>query len=696
MNIKRVSEAIEDQDQDQDQQEHQDQPQEPARKRRMPALDAFGVNLTQMAEEGKLEPVIGRESEVMQLCWILLRKKKNNPVLIGEAGVGKTAIVEHLAKLIADKKAPKVLHNKTIISVDMASIISGTSNQGDVAKRVKAIMIDLEKNEDVILFMDEIHLMTDQDSGSTNMDVANILKPGLARGTVKMIGATTLDEFRNSIEKDKALDRRFQKIMVNETTLSQTIDILNSIKDKYEDYHMVEYTDGAIKACVSLANKHITDRFFPDKAIDLMDEVGAKAHLEEFVVPANIEEIEDKLLKIRSDKALCIKNQQYEQCAALRIEERGLVDELEKAREEWESAEKLDRTKIEAKHVAKVLSLKTGIPATQFSSEDNDKYLNVKKNLAVDVIGQDEAITKLAKSIKRNAAGLKDPKKPIGVFLFTGQTGTGKTQTAKSLAKHIFGSEDNLVRIDMSEYSERHTKSRLIGSPPGYVGYGEGGQLTEKIRRKPYSVLLLDEIEKAHPEVLTTFLQVFDDGHLTDAQGRKINFKNTIIIMTSNIGTQAISDQRVSVGFGSKEQKQEDIKSTIKREVHKHLPAEFINRIDAVIVFNSLSKENLHKIIEIEIEDLSKRLKEIGIDLEVTDSAKDFLIEKGYDSKMGARPLKRAIANYIEEPLSDSILRKNIEDKVVIDYKDGDILINGDIPVNESTNLKTFKQFIPK
>lgn len=664
----------------------------PPKNEKTPALDHFGVDITKLAKEGKLEPVVGRKNEVMQLSWVLCRKKKNNPVLIGEPGTGKTAIIEGLAQLIVAKKCPEVLLNKRIVSLEMGNIVAGAKAKGEFEERVKAIIGELEKNSNIIIFIDEIHMIVG--SGGGEIDAANMFKPALARGVVQCIGATTLNEFRNSIEKDGALERRFQKVLVEETTPDETLEILKNIKSRYEDYHKVIYSDDSLKACVDLANKHIQDRFFPDKAIDLLDEVGAKAHLND-ESPKEITDLEEKIEDVRKRKDAEIKNQNYELSTKLRVEEKKLMDELNKLREKHNLDNKI---KITAEDVAEVFSIKTGIPAEKFSEEEGAKLLNLSNNLKMDVIGQDEAIIKLSKCVKRNRAGLKDPKKPIGVFLFLGTTGTGKTQTAKSLAKHLFGSEDAMFRIDMSEYREKHNASRLIGSPPGYVGYGEGGQLTEKIRRKPYCVLLLDEIEKAAPEVLTYFLQVFDDGILTDGQGRKISFKNTIIIMTSNIGTNKVREIRPDLGFVKKteQQREENIKDVMRRELNDALPPEFINRIDEIVIFSSLGKENIYKIIDIEIGKLSGKLKGLGYTLTITDKVKDFLMGKGYDERMGARPLKRAITSYLEEPIADEILRKEVKDVIAVDYDiENDVILINNVPVVEKM-IRKFGDFIKR
>lgn len=664
--------------------------------KKTPVLNAFGTDMSKLAEEGKLDPVVGRKDEITQVAWILCRKKKNNPVLIGEPGTGKTAIVEGLAQLIYKNKCPLALKGKRIFSVEMGSLIAGAKAKGQFEERVQAMVKELEKNPEVILFIDEIHMIV----GSGDIDAANMLKPALARGKVQCIGATTLNEYRESIEKDGALERRFQKVMVEETTPEETIEILNNIKDKYGEYHRVIYTESAIKACVDLANRHIPDRFFPDKAIDLLDEVGARAHLDDVDdTPQDIHDIEIELEKLKSKKVTALRDQDFEESAKLRQEEINLKKELEEKRESWsKQSSSLKKIEITSKDVAKVFSIKTKIPVEEFDQEEGAKLLQLASNLKMSIIGQDEAITKVSKCIKRNKAGLKDPKKPIGVFLFLGKTGVGKTQLVKALAKNLFGSEDAMIRVDMSEYGEKHNVARLIGSPPGYVGYNEGGQLTEKVRRKPYSVILLDEIEKSHPDVRNIFLQVFDDGHLTDGHGRKVSFKNTIIIMTSNIGASEVSNLRTTIGFSGgdrekEEVKEEHVKSIMKKRLSEALTPEFLNRIDDIVMFSSLNKENLYKIIDIEINKLSKRVEKMGFKLTLTDAVKDFLIEKGFDEKMGARPLNRAIQRYIEDPLSDEILKKTIKDVVNIDYNEkSGILINNN-PIEENNNVRKFRDF---
>lgn len=651
-------------------------------------LDSIGRDLTKLASEKKFDPTIGRIKEMEEVIAILARRRKNNPVLIGDPGVGKTAIVEGIAQLIKSGDCPDVLKDKRIIELDMATIMSGTSNQGDLEKRVKRIIKELEDNPDVILFIDEIHMIVDSNK---SIDVSNMFKPALARGDMRCIGATTEKEYK-IIEKDGALERRFQKVSVSEPSQKETIEILNRLRSNYGDFHGVVYSDDAVVACVKLAGKYISDRFFPDKAIDLLDEVGARARVKR-TKSEEVKKLEVELHKIGEEKVKALKAQKFEESSELRRRE----TELQQVLSDLMKDEKNIIT-ITKKDVEMVMSKKLDLP--QLKSDDEDqakKYLELEKTLKMDIIGQDEAISKVSKCLRRNAAGLKDPNRPSGVFLFLGSTGTGKTHTVKTLAKNIFGSESDMIRIDMSEYGEKHNVARLIGSPPGYVGYGEGGQLTEKVRRKPYSILLLDELEKAHPDVLNVLLQVFEDGHLTDGQGRKVDFKNTIIIMTSNIGSRTAADVRVPVGFGADKTaiQEENAKEIIKRELKQRLAPEFLNRIDDIIIFAPLSKESIFKIIDVEINKLRKKLSDIGLELEITDSLRDLLTEKGYDSNLGARPLRRAIVKYIEDPISEEILRKTLKDKVLVDYdkKSGKILINGNQISEKFKNVFSWKLF---
>jgi ATP-dependent Clp protease ATP-binding subunit ClpC len=652
-----------------------------------PFLDKYGVDMTKLAEEDKLDPVIGRQKEIEQVVWILARKNKNNPVIIGEPGVGKTAIIEGIARMMVGEDCPESLEGKRIISLDMGTIMAG---QGGLEAKVKALMDELEGNPDIILFIDEIHLMVNK---TVPIDMANQIKPALARGKMRLIGATTNNEFRNSIEKDGALERRFQKVTVAEPSVSETIEILMRIKKNYEEFHKVTFNDDAIEACVKLSGKFISDRYFPDKAIDLMDEVGAKMRISaKKNTPPEIVELEQQLLQLRNRKDELLKAQNYQAAGDLRPQEKEMVARVIQLKKE---APEMPRIVITKEDVERILSLKTGIP-TQVTGDEGKRLLGLEDELKMQIIGQDEAVTKVAKSIRRNRAGLKDPNRPAGVFLFLGTTGTGKTHTVKTLAKNIFGSEDAMIRVDMSEYAEKHNVARMIGSPPGYVGYGEGGQLTEKVRRKPYCIILFDELEKAHPSVMDIMLQIFDDGHLTDGEGRKVDFRNTIIVMTSNIGANAVNQMATPVGFGADKPavKEENTKALIKSELSKRLKPEFINRIDEIVIFSSLSKENVYKIIDIEVKKVENKLKDMKLSLEITTAFKDLLIDKGYDEKMGARPLKRAIQHYLEDPLSDEILGGELEGTVKMDYdkSSNSILINGKpVPVTEKKGFRYLK-----
>jgi len=655
-------------------------------------LDSIGRDLTKLSKENKFDPTIGRVKEIDEVVAILARRRKNNPVLIGDPGVGKTAIVEGIAQIIAnDKECPDTLKGMRIIEVDMATIMSGTSTQGDLEKKVKRIIKELEDNPDVILFIDEIHMIVDSNK---SIDVSNMFKPALARGEMRCIGATTEKEYK-IIEKDGALERRFQKVSVSEPSQEETIEILNRLRETYGKYHGVKYSDDAVVACVKLAGKYITDRFFPDKAIDLLDEVGARARVRKTKSP-EIKKLETELHKIGEEKVKLLKSQKFEEASSLRLRESEIQKNLSELTKNEENIINVTKRDVEV-----VMSRKMDLPELKSDDEDEiKKYLELEQTLKMDIIGQDEAIGKVSKLLRRNAAGLKDPNRPSGVFLFLGSTGTGKTHTVKTLAKNIFGSESAMIRIDMSEYGEKHNVARLIGSPPGYVGYGEGGQLTEKVRRKPYSIILLDELEKAHPDVLNVLLQVFEDGHLTDGQGKKVDFKNTIIIMTSNIGSRVAAETvRTPVGFGSTSDKtavqEEATKETIKKELKKALAPEFLNRIDDIIIFAPLSKESIYKIIDVEVSKVRSKLDNLGFSLEITDNLKDLLIEKGYDSSLGARPLKRAIVKYIEDPISEEILRKTITDKIVMDYdkKSGKVLINGNQIIEKSKSVLSWKLF---
>ncbi len=633
------------------------------KKSRTPVLDNFGRDLTEMAENGKLDPVVGREKEIERVSQILSRRKKNNPLLIGEPGVGKSAIAEGLALRIIQKKVSRILFNKRVVTLDLASLVAGTKYRGQFEERMKAVMNELEKNDDIILFIDEIHTIVGAGGATGSLDASNMFKPALARGEIQCIGATTLDEFRQHIEKDGALERRFQKVLVEPTSVEETITILQNIKNKYEDHHGVTYTPEAIEACVKLTNRYMSDRFLPDKAIDALDEVGSRVHITNINVPENILELEKNLDEIRESKNEMVKKQKYEEAAQFRDDEKRVEKELSIAQEKWEEDAKNNRIVVTEDDVADVVSMMTGIPVNKIAQKEINKLAQLPDLVKGKVIGQDDAVEKIAKAIQRNRAGLKDPNKPIGSFIFLGQTGVGKTQLAKVIAKEMFDSEEALIRIDMSEYMEKFAVSRLVGAPPGYVGYEEGGQLTEKIRRKPYSVILFDEIEKAHPDIFNMLLQVLDDGHLTDSLGRKVDFRNTIIIMTSNIGARQLKDFGQGVGFGTqakKEQASDHSKSIIENALKKAFAPEFLNRIDDIVVFNALEKEDIHKIIDIELEKLYKRIEDLDYKLILTTEAKEFIADKGFDKQYGARPLKRAIQKYIEDPLAEDIVNSKI------------------------------------
>jgi ATP-dependent Clp protease ATP-binding subunit ClpC len=641
-----------------------------ANKSKTPVLDNFGRDITKLAEDGKLDPIIGRETEIERVSQILSRRKKNNPILIGEPGVGKTAIAEGLALRITQKKVSRTLFNKRIVMLDLAALVAGTKYRGQFEERMKAIMNELEKTRDVILFIDEIHTIVGAGGATGSLDASNIFKPALARGELQCIGASTLDEYRQHIEKDGALDRRFQKVLVEPPSPEDAVHILNNIRGKYEEFHNVSYDEASVKACVKFSDRYITDRFLPDKAIDVLDEVGARVHLKNIHVPKHIEELELQIEEVKVKKNTAVKEQQYEQAADLRDDESKLVRQLEFAKVEWEEEVKTKRYPVSEEDIAEVVAMMTGIPVSRVAQKESSKLVNMGEDLKGAVIGQDEAIGKITKAIQRNRVGLKDPSKPIGSFIFLGPTGVGKTELAKSLARYIFDSDDALIRIDMSEYMEKFTVSRLIGAPPGYVGYEEGGQLTEKVRRKPYSVVLLDEIEKAHPDVFNILLQVLDDGQLTDGLGRKVDFKNTLIIMTSNIGVRQLKDFGQGVGFATKsrvENASGDSRAVISAALKRTFSPEFLNRIDDVVIFNSLSKDEIFKIIDITLKDLYKRLDGMGYTLNLTDEAKEFVAEKGYDPQYGARPLHRAIQKYIEDPLAEHILQKNPEEGAVFE-----------------------------
>ena len=632
-------------------------------KSKTPVLDNFGRDITKLAEVGNLDPIVGREAEIERVSQILSRRKKNNPILIGEPGVGKTAIVEGLALRIVQRKVSRVLFDKRVISLDLAALVAGTKYRGQFEERMKAIMNELEKNRDVILFIDEIHTIVGAGGASGSLDASNIVKPALARGELQCIGASTLDEYRMHIEKDGALDRRFQKVIIEPPSVDDTIVILNNIKSKYEDFHNVTYGDDAIEACVKLSDRYMTDRLLPDKAIDVLDEVGARVHLKNINVPETIVELEKEIEAVKNEKNKVVKSQRFEEAAALRDTEKKLGESLEQAKAAWEEESKNKRYPISEENIAEVVSMMTGIPVKRMVQAETDKLRRMNEEMKGMVIGQDEAIVKVVKAIQRNRVGLKDPKKPIGTFIFLGPTGVGKTELARALARNMFESEDALIRIDMSEYMEKFTVSRLIGAPPGYVGYEEGGQLTEKVRRKPYCVILLDEIEKAHPDIYNILLQVLDDGQLTDGLGRKIDFKNTLIIMTSNIGVRQLKEFGDGVGFATAtriQNAEENNKAVIEKALKRTFSPEFLNRIDDVVVFNSLTKENIFNIIDILMKGVEKRLQNLGFSLELTEAAKDFIADKGYDVQYGARPLHRAIQKYLEDPLAEEILNFTI------------------------------------
>jgi ATP-dependent Clp protease ATP-binding subunit ClpC len=635
------------------------------KKSKTPVLDNFGRDLTAMADEGKLDPVVGREKEIQRVSQILSRRKKNNPLLLGEPGVGKSAIAEGLALRIVQRKVSRILYDKRVVTLDLASIVAGTKYRGQFEERMKAVMNELEKNDDIILFIDEIHTIVGAGGATGSLDASNMFKPALARGEIQCIGATTLDEYRQYIEKDGALERRFQKVLVEPTTVEETIEILNNIKDKYEEHHNVIYTDAALEACVKLTNRYMTERFLPDKAIDALDEAGSRVHIININVPDKILKLETELEAVRERKNSVVKKQKYEEAAKLRDDEKNLEKELAIEQERWEEESKLHREEVGEEEVAEVVSMMTGIPVNRIAQTESNKLSQLPALIKGKVIGQDEAVEKVTKAIQRNRAGLKDPNKPIGSFIFLGQTGVGKTQLAKVLAQQLFDSDTALVRIDMSEYMEKFSISRLVGAPPGYVGYEEGGQLTEKIRRKPYAVVLLDEIEKAHPDVFNILLQVLDDGHITDSLGRTIDFRNTIIIMTSNIGARKLKDFGQGVGFGTSakmSQADSNAKSIIEQALKKAFAPEFLNRVDDVVVFNALEREDIHKIIDIELDKLLARISDLGYTLKLTEKAKDYIADKGFDKEYGARPLKRAIQKYIEDSLAEEIINSNLQE----------------------------------
>jgi ATP-dependent Clp protease ATP-binding subunit ClpC len=645
-----------------------------AEKSRTPVLDNFGRDLTKLAEDNKLDPIVGREKEIERVAQILSRRKKNNPILIGEPGVGKTAIAEGLALRIVQKKVARVLFGKRVVTLDLASLVAGTKYRGQFEERMKAVMNELEKSPDVILFIDELHTIVGAGGASGSLDASNMFKPALARGEIQCIGATTLDEYRQYIEKDGALARRFQMVMVDSTSVDETIQILDNIKEKYEDHHHVSYTKEAIEACVKLSDRYISDRFLPDKAIDVLDEAGARVHINNIHVPEEIVKFEAAIEEVKKEKNRVVKSQKYEEAAQLRDKEKKLIEQLDLAKARWEEKTRTEKYTVTEDNVADVIGMMTGIPANRIAQKESNKLLGMADQLSGKVIGQEEAIKKLVKAIQRTRVGLKDPKKPIGSFIFLGPTGVGKTELAKVLATYLFDKDDTLVRIDMSEYMEKFSVSRLVGAPPGYVGYEEGGQLTEKVRRKPYSVVLLDEIEKAHPDVFNILLQVLDDGILTDGLGRRVDFRNTIIIMTSNIGVRDLKDFGAGIGFATKakrENEEELMKSTIQSALKRAFSPEFLNRLDDVIVFNSLQREHIHKIIDITLGKLFARILSLGYNVELTEKAKDFLAEKGYDQQFGARPLNRAIQKYLEDPVAEEILKGEVTEggTILADYE---------------------------
>ena len=651
-----------------------------SKKSKTPVLDNFGRDITALAEQEKLDPVVGREKEIERVSQILSRRKKNNPLLIGEPGVGKSAIAEGLALRIIQKRVSRILYNKRVVSLDLASLVAGTKYRGQFEERMKALMNELEKNDDIILFIDEIHTIVGAGGATGSLDASNMFKPALARGEIQCIGATTLDEYRQNIEKDGALERRFQKILVEQTSNEETLEILKNIKERYENHHNVNYTDEALSACVDLTDRYMSDRFLPDKAIDALDEAGSRVHINNMSVPQEIIDLESQLDQVRDLKNSVVKKQKYEEAAKLRDDEKRVERLLVDAQDRWQEESKQNRVTVTDNDIADVVSMMTNIPVNKIVKSEKNKLSKLTKIIGSKLIGQQDAVEKVVKAIQRNRAGLKAPDKPIGSFIFLGQTGVGKTQLAKILASEIFESEENLIRVDMSEYMEKFAISRLIGSPPGYVGYEEGGQLTEKVRRRPYSVILLDEVEKAHPDIFNMLLQVLDDGFLTDSLGRKINFQNTIIIMTSNVGARQVKDFGRGLGFetaSQKAQSQEIEKGVIEKELKKTFSPEFLNRIDDIVVFNPLEQKDIRKIVDIELIKLIQRIDQLGYKIVVSDPAKDFIAEKGYDSKYGARPLNRAIQKYVEDLLAEHVVNNAIKegDKILVDQnKEGDNL----------------------
>ena len=659
-----------------------------------PVIDKYGKDITREAAEGRLDPVVGREVEIERLAQILSRRKKNNPVMIGEPGVGKSAIIEGLARRIVERKVARTLLDKRIVSLDMAAIVAGTKYRGQFEERLKAVIDEVSQNKNVIMFIDEIHNIVGAGNASGSMDAANLLKPALARGEFQCIGATTLDEYRKSIEKDGALERRFQKVLVEPTTPEQTLEILHNIKDMYEKHHGVNYTDEALKACVTLTDRYISDRFFPDKAIDAMDEAGSRVHITKVDTPKEIEDLEARIAEAQDNKFKAVQAQNFESAANYRDQQEKLKDELAVAKERWERELDSRRVTVNEDHIAEVVAMMTGVPVQRIAQSEGIRLLGMTDELKKQVVGQDEAIDKITRSIRRNRAGLRDPKRPIGSFMFLGPTGVGKTLLAKKLAQFLFNSDDALIRVDMSEYMEKFNVSRLVGAPPGYVGYEEGGQLTEKVRRHPYSVVLLDEIEKAHPDVFNMLLQVLDEGNLTDGLGRKVDFKNTIIIMTSNIGTRELKDFGAGVGFNTNELTKERSDSVIRKALNRQFSPEFLNRVDDIVTFGALNHESILKIVDIELASFYKRVEENGLKLEITDAAKNLVADRGFDIQYGARPLKRAIQSEIEDPLSEMLLREEAQpgDTIVIDARGGQIITN----INKAAKSDTVSATLPE
>ncbi|MEX0987355.1 MAG: ATP-dependent Clp protease ATP-binding subunit [Bacteroidales bacterium] len=663
-----------------------------------PVLDNFGIDLTKAAEEDRLDPIVGRKTEIERLAQILSRRKKNNPILIGEPGVGKSAIAEGLALRIIQRKVSRVLFDKRVVTLDLASIVAGTKYRGQFEERMKAILNELNKNSDIILFIDEIHTIVGAGGATGSLDAANMLKPALARGEIQCIGATTLDEYRQHIEKDGALERRFQKVMVEPTSVEETIDILNNIKERYEDHHNVNYTPEAIDACVKLTQRYISDRHLPDKAIDALDESGSRVHISNIVVPERVVNLEADMEKTKQEKIQAVKNQNFEKAASFRDKEKELLELLDSEKRKWEKELAQNRETVDEEKVAEVVAMMTGVPVQRIAQAEGTRLLHMAEEMKGSVIGQDEAIGKVVKSIQRNRAGLKDPNKPIGTFVFLGPTGVGKTQLAKVLAKYLFDTVDNLIRLDMSEYMEKFSVSRLMGAPPGYVGYEEGGQLTEKVRRKPYAVVLLDEIEKAHPDVFNILLQVLDEGHLTDGLGRKVDFRNSIVIMTSNIGSRELKDFGQGVGFTTQAKQNtvnEHTKAVIQKALKRAFAPEFLNRIDDVVLFNTLSREDIHKIIDIELRGLYDRVNSLGYQITLSDEAKDYVLEKGYDIQFGARPLKRAIQKYLEDPMAETIIKSSLAegDSLIVDFDKEKEEITVDI--SRTSELPAAKKELP-